>query len=141
MDALDLHVEKGIWVDKHSHSFVNEMREGDLVGALDGAEALLQGRIAGVFRESNHGSLIIQHSSPANVAQELRKAPIGLHEPAAETDAVRLVYDPIRIKLVKHMENGPLHQVGVQRRNAIDAMRAHKCQVPHTHPSAAVFID
>ena len=42
MDALDLHVEQRIRVDAQAHAFVDETRERYLVGALDGAEALLQ---------------------------------------------------------------------------------------------------
>ena len=84
---------------------------------------------------------IIQHSGAADLAQELGQAGIGLHEPAAEGDAVGLVDDAVWIKLVELTENGLSHQLGVQRGHAIDAVRAHEREMSHPDASAVALID
>ena len=79
--------------------------------------------------------------SPQTVAQHLGQPRIGLHQPAPEGDAVGLVDDPVGIERVQIAEHGLAHQVGVQRRHAVDPMRADKGQVAHAQLAAAVFVD
>src|SRR5262245_31314350 len=141
MDALDLHVKQRLWIDAQSQAFVDETAEGDLVGALYCAEALLQRGIVSVVGEPNHGGLIIHHGSPADFAQELGQPGIGMYEPAAKCDAIRLIDDAVGIKAVELTESRPSHQLSVERGDAIDAVRAHEREMAHSHPLAVPLID
>ena len=99
----------------------------------------MQRRLLSVVGEPNERGLIIPHGSPADLAQELGQAGIGLHEPAAKIDAVRLVDDAVWIKLVQLTENGLSHQLGVQRGHTIASVRAHEREMPHPQASAALI--
>ena len=43
--------------------------------------------------------------------------------------------------MVEIVEHGLLHQVGMHRRDAVDAMRADEGELPHPHPAAALLVD
>src|SRR5205085_4852804 len=101
MDALNLHIEQRIWVQEQAQTIVDEARERDFVGALDNSEALLQRGVICIVSELTHRGLIIEHRSPADFTQEPAQAGICLHEPAAEGDTIRLVYDAIWIKVMQ----------------------------------------
>ena len=45
------------------------------------------------------------------------------------------------IDRVEGVEHGLAHQVGVQRRNAVDLVRTDEGEVPHSHPAPGVFVD
>ena len=74
----------------------------------------------------------------ANDVGELR---IALDQPAAEGDAVGLVDDAAGIDRIEAMEHGLAHQVGVERRDAVDLVRADEGEVAHSHPPAGVLVD
>ena len=69
------------------------------------------------------------------------EARIALHQPAAEGDPVGLVGDAARIDGVETLEHGLAHQVGVQRRHAVDLVRSDEGKVAHAHASPRVFVD
>jgi hypothetical protein len=66
---------------------------------------------------------------------------VGLKQPAAEGDAVGLVVDPLRVKLVQLGEHRAAHQLGMQPGHAVDAVRAEERQVAHAHTATIVFLD
>jgi len=66
---------------------------------------------------------------------------IGLQQPAPECDAVGLVDDAVGIDRVQVAEHGLAHQVGVQRRDAVDAMGADKRKVAHSQFSTITLVD
>src|ERR1700680_2014604 len=94
-----------------------------------------------VLGEPDELTLIVQHGVPANLAQEPGQPRIGLHEPAAKSDAVRLADDAVWVKLVELTKSGLSHQLGVQRGHAIDTVRAHEREMPHPHALAVALID
>ena len=51
-------------------------------------------------------------------------------QPAAKRDAVGLVDDAVRIEPVQLAEYAGAHQLGMERRNAVDPVRADKGEVP-----------
>src|SRR6202035_5630819 len=59
----------------------------------------------------------------------------------AEGDAVGLVGDTAGIEMIEVVKHGLLHQVGMHRRNAVDAMRADERELPHSYPAAGLFVD
>ena len=77
----------------------------------------------------------------AGVDEKRGQAGIGAMQPAAEGDAVGLVDDAVGIEAVQILEDGLAHQLGVQRRDAVDAMRAEEGEMPHAHVAAAVLVD
>ena len=69
------------------------------------------------------------------------KSRIALDQPAAKGDAVGLVDDAAGIDRVEGMEHGLAHEIGVERRDAVDLVRADEGEVAHSHPPAGVFVD
>ena len=67
---------------------------------------------------------IVEHALAERLDQQLRERGIGLEQPAAEGDAVGLVDDARRRGRGEIVEHGLAQQIGVQRRDAVDAMRA-----------------
>ena len=45
------------------------------------------------------------------------------------------------IEMVEIVEHGLLHQVGMHRRDAVDAVRADEGQLSHPHPAAGRLVD
>ena len=43
--------------------------------------------------------------------------------------------------MVEIMKHGLLHQVGMHRRDAVDAVGAYERQLPHPHPAAGLLVD
>ena len=66
---------------------------------------------------------------------------IGLEQPAAEGDAVGLVDDAVGEDLVQVAEHRLLDQFGMQRRDAIDLVRAEEGEMAHAHVAAVVLVD
>ncbi len=75
---------------------------------------------------------------PTRSAVRLGLAPM---QPAAEGDAVGLVDDAVRVELVQVLEDRAAHQLGVERGDAVDAVRAEEGEVAHAHVAAAVLVD
>ena len=43
--------------------------------------------------------------------------------------------------MIEIVEHGLLHQVGMHRRDAVDAVRSDEGQLPHPHPAAGLLVD
>ena len=142
VDALDLDVEQRGRIDLDAEPLADQSRQRDLVVVLDGAELLLERAVAG---RSSRGSASCVGSSSTASPQVSRKQigqhRIGQHQPAAEGDAVGLVGDAAGIEMIEIVEHGLLHQVGMHRRDAVDAVRADEGQLSHPHPAAASLVD
>src|SRR5205814_5604961 len=78
---------------------------------------------AAIYTLSLHDALPI---CTAGFLQQRGQFRIGEHQPAAEGDAVGLVGDAAGIKMVEVVEDRVPHQVGMHRRDAVDAVRADK---------------
>ena len=141
MDALDLDVEQRGRIDLDVEAFADQPRQRDLVVMLDAAELLLERAVAGAGLEKLKLGWIVEHGFAAGLAQQIGQFWIGQRQPAAEGDAVGLVGDASRIKMIEIVEHGLLHQVGMHRRDAVDAVRADERQLPHPHPAAGPFVD
>ena len=85
--------------------------------------------------------IVVEPALAESRANDLGQIRIALDEPAAKRDAVGLVDDAAGIDRIQGMEHGLAHEVGVQRRNAVDLVRADEGEVPHSHPAAGVFVD
>ncbi len=84
---------------------------------------------------------VVEHGLAAGLAQQRGQPRIGQHQPAAEGDAVGLVGDALGIEMMQIVEHGLLHQVGMHRGHAVDAMRADEGELAHPHPAAALLVD
>ena len=84
---------------------------------------------------------IVEHGFAAGLAQQIGQLRIGQHQPAAEGDAVGLVVDAAGIEMIEIVEHGLLHQVGMHRRDAVDAVRSDERQLSHPHPAAGLLVD
>ncbi|MNL53747.1 hypothetical protein D3C87_1770180 [compost metagenome] len=101
MDPLDLHIEHRFGIDIDAQALVNQLGQGLFtVQALLG-ETLAEG---GLFRQRFQSGQapfrIIQDLFTQLFDQHAGQFRVGLVEPAAEGDAVGLVVDPFRVKLV-----------------------------------------
>ena len=84
---------------------------------------------------------VVENRLAADLAQQPGQPRVGLVQPAPEGDAVGLVDDALGIEPVQIGEHGLAHQLGVQRRDAVDAMRADKREMAHPHVAAVGFVD
>ena len=142
VDALDLDVEQRGGIDAGC-----PMRSRDQLAS----RCLLARFTAANF--SRNAASSANGSSPARASISSRKpspiasrmqagqAGIALHQPAARRDAVGLVVDAAGIELVKVGEDGLLHQLRMQRRDAVDRMRAGEGEVAHAHAALAALVD
>ncbi len=119
----------------------NQARQRQLVVMLDVAEALLERDIAGACLQPFEQREVVEYRVAAGLAQQIGQFWIGQHQPAAEGDAVGLVGDARGIEMVQIVEHGLLHQVGMHRRDAVDAVRADEGQLSHPHAAATLFVD
>ena len=141
VDALDLDVEQRRRIDLDAEALADQPRQRQLVVVLDVAELLLEGIVAGAGLEPLEAREIVEHGFAADLAQQAGQPRVGQHQPAAECDAVGLVGDAAGIEMVEIVEHGLLHQVGMHRRDAVDAVRADEGQLPHPHPAAGFLVD
>ena len=84
---------------------------------------------------------ILERPLAGDRGDDLRQPRIALDQPAAEGDAVGLVDDAARTDEVEVAEHGLAHQVGVQRRNAVDLVRADEGEAAHPHAPAALLVN
>ena len=120
MDALDLHIEQRARVDVQPEALPDNPGEHHLVGALDRGQAILQRSIVGLVAETAQRRRVVQDDGTARLAQQPGQPRIGLMQPAAKRDAVSLVDDAVRIEPVQVLEHAGSHQLGMERRNAVD---------------------
>ncbi len=141
VDTLDLDVEHSARIDPGVHLLAQYIGQRFLVGPLHAQEFLLKGAVVGKGIKVAQRFGIV-HETVANRLADQREQPrIALHQPAAEGDAIRLVVDPRRIEIVQVSKDRDLHQIGMQRRHAIDAVRSGKGQIAHPHPPVAALVD
>ena len=143
VDALDLHVEQrardrrrcraGRVISLASVALLARLTCGEL---LPGTPRSSAKRSSSVERFD-----IVEQAVADRLADQLRQARIALHQPAPRRDAVGLVVDAVGIELVQMLEHRLLHQLGVQRRHAVDPVRADEGELAHAHPAAVVLVD
>ena len=141
VDALDVHVEQRVGIERRPGLLANEPAERGLVGALDGGETLDRRGIVGMCGKPLQRRAVIENRVAANLAQQPRQPRIGLVQPAPKGDAVGLVDDAPGVKPMQIGENGLAQQICVQRRDAVDAMRPDKREMAHPHVASLGFVD
>ena len=119
----------------------DQLGELHLVGALDGGELLLEVGVVGEGVERLQRLGIVEELVADRFADQAGQARIALHQPAARRDAVGLVVDAVRIELVQVGKDGVLHQLGMQRRDAVDRVRADEGEIAHAHAAVAALVD
>ena len=139
VDALHLHVEKRGGVHADARALDDQRGEALLAGVLNCQELALR---IGFPGELFKGAQFREIPMPA-VADALRnpaaEARVGVAQPAAGRDPVRLVPETAREELVEVRHQIRLHQFGLQRRHAVDRMAAHNGKVRHPdHPLIAL---
>ncbi|MCY1399398.1 hypothetical protein D9M71_144520 [compost metagenome] len=142
VDALDLHVEQRVRVERHAELLLHQRRQAHLVvppllGEQPAQVAGLDVRLQ--FAEG--GFRAVEDAVAEGFAQQAGQLGVGLEQPAAEGHAVGLVADPRRIQAVQVAEHRLAHQLGVQRRHAVHRMRAEERQRAHAHAPAVVLLD
>ncbi|MNO99241.1 hypothetical protein D3C76_910070 [compost metagenome] len=142
MYPLDLHIEHRLGVDVDAKALVYQLGQGLFVVQALLGETFAERRLFGQGLQADQALFrIIQNFFTQLFDQHVGQLGIGLVEPAAEGDAVGLVVDTPRVKLVQLGKYRAAHQGRVQVRHPVDAMGAEKRQVPHTYPAAVVFFD
>ncbi|MNS84266.1 hypothetical protein D3C72_1180840 [compost metagenome] len=142
VNTLDLHIEHRFGVDRNAYSLLDQTGQSPLaVQSLLGkllAERCLVGKGIKVAQAPLR---VVQHVLTQGLDQHAGQLRVRLIQPATEGDAVGLVVDPLGIELMQLGKHGTAHQLGVQCRHAIDAVRAQKRQIAHTDTPAVVFLD
>jgi hypothetical protein len=126
VDSLDLHVEQRIRIEIDAEPRADEARQRHLVRAADCGEALAERGVTGERREIRQRFRVVQHARPDRFDDERGQFGVRLEQPAAERDAVGLVDDPLRMQRVQIAEYRLPHELGVQRRDAVDPVRAEE---------------
>ena len=141
VDALDLHVEQGVRVERQAELGGGQPCHGEFTRAALGPERLAEPGILGMWHQPGEQVRIPQHAVAQRVHQQLGQAGVGLVQPAAEGDAIGAVDDAAPHGRIQVPERGAAHQVRVQRRHAVDRVAAQEGQVAHPHPAAARLVD
>ena len=98
VDPLDLDIEDRVGIELDVQSVHGPIGQHHFVGAPDLGQALMHGRVVGKGCEPFQRVRIVQHTFPNRFDQQAGKAWVRLEQPTAERDAVRFVYDPVRIQ-------------------------------------------
>jgi hypothetical protein len=130
VDALDLDVEHRVGVGGEAVGGGEPVRQPRLVRALDPREAVEEARVVEMRLELRQ-LLGIAHPGIADgLGDEAGEARVAAQHPAARRDAVGLVHDPLGVQAVQFGEDRLLHQVGVQRRDAVHPVRHDEGRSP-----------
>ena len=141
VDALDVHVEQRVGIEAEAQALGDKPGEGDLVHAAHGGEPLAERRVVGERHERRELRRIVLDFWADRVDDELGESGIRLVEPAAEGDSVRFIDDAVGIDRIEVAEHRLPHEVGVQRRHAVDATGAQEREMAHSHAAAVVLLD
>jgi hypothetical protein len=106
-----------------------------------GGELLAETGSVGERHQARQASPGRPELRPKRLDQHRGQLRVGLVQPAAEGDAVGLVVDPLRVELVQFGEHRAFHQLAVQRRHAVDAVRPRNARLPMRTAAAVVFFD
>ena len=117
--------------------------EVPLVGLLDRVQRVQQLLVVGVGAERlQAGQLGKIDPAPADTpGQQAGQARVGVQQPAARGHAVGLVVEPLRPQLVEVRQQVRLDQLGVHRRDTVDAVSGDGREVRHPHLPARPFLD
>ena len=141
MDPLDLYVEHRVEVDALVDLIGDGARERGLAALMRCFHLLLDGWIFGVRGKALQRPIVVEPPLAEGRANDTGEPRIALDQPATEGDAVGLVGDAAGIDGIEGMEHRLAHQVGVERRDAVDFVRADEGEVAHSHPPAGVLVD
>jgi hypothetical protein len=96
VDALDLHVEHRVGVERRSHVLLDPVGQPQLVLALGMAEGAHEGRLRRPSASAPPAASG-RAASPADaLVEQRRQRRVGLRQPAARRDAVGLVVEALR---------------------------------------------
>ena len=70
MDALDVHVEQRVGVERRPGMLIDEAAHCDFVGALDRGEVLDHRRIIDMFAEKRQRGVVVENLFTADLAQQ-----------------------------------------------------------------------
>ncbi len=141
VDALDVDVEQRGRVDLDTCALGDERRERVLCRAALARERLAKRGVIGERHQRTQRVGIFLHLRPDDLEEKCKKRAVRLEQPAAERDAVGLVDDLVRMNRVQVAEHRLAHETGVQRRHAVDAMRAEEREMAHAHAALARFVE
>jgi hypothetical protein len=137
VDALDLDVEHRVGVGRETMRGGKPVRQPRLVRALHAGVAVEEARIVEMGFQLRQLFGITHPVVADGVGDEGREAGIAAQHPAAGRHAVRLVHDPVGVEAVEFGEDRLLHQVGVQRRDAVHPVRHDEGQIAHVDRAVA----
>ena len=142
MNPFDLHIEHRFRIDHHPQPLIYERCQRAF--ALQTLLGELLAKICALGKRLQLDQLVlgfIEDIRPQRVNQHHGQWRIGLKQPAAEGNAIGLVVDPVRVKLVQLGEHRAAHQLRVQSGNAVDTVGTEKRQIAHPHPAAMLFFN
>ena len=84
---------------------------------------------------------IVEYLAPERFDEEGCQPWIGFYEPTPEGDAVGLVDDAVGIDRGEVCEDRLLHQVGMQRRDAVNVRRSNEGEMAHADALALALLD
>ena len=139
VDALDLDVEHRRRIDGDAGFLLHPFRQIALVCCLGLGEGVEERLVADVGLQPGKLLQIVGPALADGLVDEARQARVARQQPAPRRHTVGLVDDALGVKLVQVLEDGPLHQLRVQRRHAVDPVRHDEGQFAHL--DAAVVAD
>ena len=131
----------GVGVEDDPEPLLDHLPQRDLVVAADRGEALLERGVVGVGGEVGEPGRVVEERRADRVGDVPGQRRVCLEQPAAERDAVGLVDNAVGVDPVEVAEDRLLHEVGVQRRHAVDASRPEEGEVAHPHVAGLVLLD
>ena len=141
VEALDLDVEERVGVDIDAEALADVVGEGLLVTALGVAEGADEGGVGGEVLKAAELREVADPAVADGAGDERGEARVGLEEPAALGDAVRLVGELGRPHLGVVGEDAFAEQLRVEGRDAVHRRGADDGEVGHADLLAALLVD
>ena len=112
-----------------------------MLARLTSGKAPLEGGVVGEGVDVGEAVDIVEDTRPDRLDEQVGEAGIRLHQPAPHRDAVGLVVDAVGEELVEVAEHRFLHQLGVERRDAVHLVRADEGELAHANAPAVMLVD
>lgn len=143
VNALDLDVDQGVPIHGDAERRLDVVAQAVAVVLLTAGVALLEAGVLGVLAQPGE---LVEVRDPLLAAEslsdELRQRRVALEEPATRRDTVRDVREVIAAEeLDKVGEQVGLDEVGVERSDTVDLVRADDGEVGHADRLREALLD
>ena len=133
MQAFNLNIKESVSRYLNTGTRFNKLHQTHFVRQLDVTILLTKLRVVGVFFQVNQLIEVVGPLFFQRFIQQRGKCRVALLNPATRSNPVSDVMEFVRPELMIFREQILHHQIGVQRRHAVNRKAADHAHVGHTH--------